>query len=575
MTNKAVASVLKETAALIDLTGGNPFRSRAMSNAARTIDRLEESVESLLKAGALTDVRGIGAGLAGQIAQLIATGSFDVRDDLLGAIPPGLLDMLAVKGLGAKKVRSLWKTLGIQTLDELEVAAGTGQISHLEGFGSKSESSILENVAALRIYRKQRHYADAFLLVDEFVNELRSQPQVVQVEAAGELRRRMEVVSDVELVIELVDGESITFLEALFGPVLKTDQQTVLNAVTNSDIPTFSSALPDGLPLTIRIAPPGAFGSLLFARTGSESFLQAWHRLFPDSAPQCDEGSVFDAAGVTFIPPELREQESIIELAKENKIPRLIDNSDLRGSLHNHSTYSDGAHTLREMAEAARGMGLSYFGICDHSQSLRIAHGLSPEEVHRQQEEIAALNEEYAADGQPPFRIFSGIESDILADGSLDYEDDVLATFDMVVASVHTGFNMSEAEATARVIRAVSNPFTTILGHPTGRLLLRRNGYPLDHDAVLDACAEHNVSVELNANPYRLDLDWRWIHAATERGILISINPDAHATEQLAYTHWGVAVARKSYLTADMCLNALSLDAITEWLQTRSSGHTK
>ncbi len=574
MTNKAVASVLKETAALIELTGGNPFRSRAMANAARTIERLEESVDSMLEAGTLTDVRGIGAGLAGQIAQLIATGSYAVRDELLGAIPPGLLDMLAVKGLGAKKVRALWKTLGIQTLGELEVAAGTGQISHLEGFGPKSESSILENVAALRLYRKQRHYADAYPMASELVRELRAQPQIVRAEAAGALRRRMEVVSDVELVIELAEGEPITFLEALFGAglqtVLQKDAQT-----DNPDIPAFSSAMPDGLPLVIRVAPPGAFGSLLFERTGSETFLQAWRNLFPEPAPQSDEVSVFEKAGVPFIPPELREHEAIIELAKKSRIPRLIDDSDLRGTLHNHSTYSDGAHTLREMAEAARGMGLSYFGICDHSQSLRIAHGLSPEEVHRQQEEIAALNEEYAADGQPPFRIFSGIESDILAAGSLDYEDDVLAAFDFVVAGVHTGFNMSEAEATARVIRAVSNPFTTILGHPTGRLLLRRNGYPLDHDAVLNACAEHNVSVELNANPYRLDLDWRWIHAATERGILISINPDAHATEQLAYTRWGVSVARKGYLTADMCLNALSLNAFTEWLQTRNSVHTK
>lgn len=239
---------------------------------------------------------------------------------------------------------------------------------------------------------------------------------------------------------------------------------------------------------------------------------------------------------------------------------------ELRGSLHNHSTYSDGAHSLRDMAETARDMGLSYFGICDHSQSLQVADGMTPDEVKEQQAEIRTLNEEFATRDRP-FRIFSGIESDILKDGSLDYEEDVLESFDFVVASVHTGFNMTEAEATERVVQAVENPHTRILGHPTGRLLLVREGYPLDHERVIDACAEHDVAIEVNANPYRLDLDWRYIRQATEAGVLISINPDAHATGELEYVRWGVAVARKGWLTAANCLNAKSLTEFTEWIE--------
>ena len=556
MTNKAVARVLKETSALIDLTGGNPFRSRAIANAARTIERLEDAVGDLLSAGTLTDIKGIGTGLADQIGQILETGSFDVRDDLLGSVPPGLLDILSVKGLGAKKVRSLWKTLGIQTIDELEAAAESGYISELDGFGKKSETSILENVAALRAYRKKRHYADAFLRTTALVEELQKIPGVTAVEITGELRRNLETVSEVELIIELDSDAGSSHLVDRFGPI---------------DNGVITAQLKDGLRLKLHLADKGQLGVHLFRRTGSDSFVKAWLDRFPEPSEAGSEEEVFALVGVPFIPPELRESGEVISMAEGGELPDLICDADVRGTLHNHTTYSDGAHTLREMVEAAREMGLSYFGICDHSQSLKIAHGLSVEEVTRQQEEIDALNQEFSEDGGSEFRIFSGIESDILTDGSLDYSDEILASFDFVVASVHIGFNMTEEEATTRVITAVSNPHTSILGHPTGRLLLRREGYPLNHEAVLDACREHGVAIELNANPYRLDLDWRWIREATRRGIKISINPDAHAVDQLAYTRWGVAVARKGYLTSDQCLNAMSLDEFDAWVQARKT----
>ncbi len=575
MTNKSIAGILKETASLIDLTGGNPFRSRAFSGAARTIERLEEPVDELLKAGTLTEIQGIGTGLADQIGELLERGSFGVRDDLMGAIPPGLLDVLSVKGLGAKRVRILWQTLAVQTLDDLEAAAITGRIESLSGFGARSQSTILENLSALRAYRKQRHYANAFASASVLLERLRACPSVRRAEFAGDLRRSMETVSSIDLVVNPGGGAGMESLEEITGPLHELPDDARQSR--------FGGIMDDGLPLVIHPAEETNFGTILFLQTGSSSFVEAWISAFgnPDSVP--DERDIFRAAPAVFVPPELREDAEAVADARitggasgmtdhrAHRFQQLIEVGDLKGSLHNHSTYSDGAHSLSEMADAARAMGLSYFGICDHSRSLKIAHGLPVEEVYRQQEEIRALNERYAGDDGSEFRIFSGIESDILADGSLDYPDGVLATFDFVVASIHTRFNMTESEATDRIVRAIANPFTSILGHPTGRLLLRREGYPINHSAVLDACSEFGVSVELNANPYRLDLDWRWIRAAIERGVLVAINPDAHAIDQLPYVQWGVSVARKAGLSAGECLNALTLEAFTDWISHGSS----
>lgn len=561
MTNKDIARALRETASLIELTGGNPFRARALSSAARTLRGLDDSVADRLRDGTLTDISGIGDGLAAQIEELLARGSFELRDELLNAVPTGLLDVLRVKGLGTKKVRTLWGELGITTLDELEDAARRGAVEQLDGFGAKTQEKILRNVQLLRQYSTRRRFADVHRDVQPLLVALREVDGVIQAAPTGALRRKLETVSAATLIV--ASPEVAPVQSAL------TERGLKLSAHTEAHATRLDGTLPDGLPLRVWVVPPDRYGTVQWRRTGAEAHRKAFVEAYGAPGLHADEAEVFAAAGLPFIAPVLREGDGELDAAEDDTLPALITVDDLKGSLHNHSTYSDGAHSLRQMAEAARSMGLAYFGICDHSQSLTIANGLSPADVQEQQAEVQALNDEFAADDGPPFRLFHGIESDILKDGALDYADDVLAAFDFVVASIHSGFNMSTEEATERLIRAIENPYTTILGHATGRLLLVREGYPIDHERVIEACATHGVAIELNANPHRLDMDWRWIRTATDQGVLIAINPDAHATEELHNVRWGVAAARKGWLTPDQCLNAKSLEAFSDWLADR------
>jgi DNA polymerase (family 10) len=561
MNNKTIARYLKETASLIDLTGGNPFRARAMANAARTIEQLDAPATERLAAGTLTEVRGIGEGLAGQIEELVRTGSFEVRDELLGSIPPGVLDMMRIKGLGAKKVRSIWQQLAITSIAGLEEACTIGRLADLDGFGEKSQENILENIRLLKQYSTQRRYADAFAQAGPLLAALRT---VARVEPSGPFRRKCETVDRVDMV---ASGETET-IENAATPFLSERSTRTEDGRT-----VIAGALPDGLRVAIHLAPADRFAAVWWETTGSPEHVAALRARLGGLPAFDDEAALYASAGLALVPPELREGRGELDDAA-SRLPNLIVYEDLKGTLHNHSRYSDGAQSLAEMAEATRALGLSYFGICDHSQSLVIANGLAPERVAKQQEEIRRLNAEYEASGAG-FRIFSGIESDILGDGSLDYDAAVLASFDFIVASVHTRLNMPEDEATARVLRAIENPYTTILGHPTGRLLLVREGYPLDFPRVLDACAEQGVAIELNANPYRLDLDWRWIRAATDRGIYISINPDAHTREGLLDMRWGVEAARKGGLEPAQCLNAMSLEAFAKWLRLPRAKRTR
>jgi len=559
MTNKEIARVLKEVGALIELSGGNTFRSRAYLNAARTVDQMELQIGTLPPDVEVLDVPGIGKGIFAQIRELLCTGTFDLREELLGSLPPGVVELLSIRGLGAKRIRRLWQELGVDSVEKLEEAALTGRIATLGGFGPKSEEQILKAVQFYRSSHSYRHIDVAFALVAPLVEQLRALPGVDRVEVAGEMRRRLEIVQRADVVVSTSDRKATEVaLPASFVKVEHPEADAV-----------YDGKLEGGFPARLVMTSPERFGYTLWRTTGSEAHCEKFFTRYGPPAETGEEADLYTGIGLSYVPPELREDRGEIEEAAAGTLPALIETFDLKGCLHNHTTYSDGAHTLREMAEAARAMGYSYFAVCDHSRSLSIANGLSIERLREQQAEIADLNRQFAADRAKPFRIFSGIESDILADGSLDYPEDVLDSLDLVVASVHTGLKMDREEATERVLRAVNNPYTTILGHATGRLLLQREGYPLDFERIFDACTRNGVAIEVNANPRRLDLDWRWIRMATDRGVLISINPDAHSTSQLHLVEWGVGVARKGRLTPAQCLNALPLEAFEAWLAAR------
>ena len=476
-------------------------------------------------------------------------------ESLLQSLPPGLPEVLRVKGLGVKKVRTLWTEAGVTSVEDLEAAAASGRLEALGGFGAKTVQNILGAVEQLKAYRGKAHLRDAWAEATAARDALRAAGH--RADLAGAVRRQCNVVEGADLVTDAPAGAAAAAL-ADWGGAAEDDRVV--------------ARLPLGLPLAVWTAPPGAYGSTLFERTGPDDHVAAVRgRGGPQTGgtgAHAEEDDVYRAAGVEPLPAPLRDEPGWLESGDR---PALLTTADLRGTVHNHTTASDGTASLREMCDAARARGLSYFGVCDHSRSLQIAHGLSVDDLLRQVEEVAELNEAYRAEGVD-FRVLSGSEVDILTDGSMDYPDSVLVRLDVVVASVHQGFRMTEDEATARVVRAVENPHVDVLGHPTGRLLLRREGYPLDHGAVLDACAAHGVAVELNANPWRLDVDWTFVRAARERGVLVSVNPDAHSVDGLDDTRWGVASAQKGGLTAEGSLTSKSADDVAAWLDGRGGG---
>ncbi|HLT47864.1 MAG TPA: helix-hairpin-helix domain-containing protein [Rubricoccaceae bacterium] len=556
MTNKAVARHLKLAADLIELTGGNAFRARAYASAARRIEQLPEAVEALASADELTDVAGVGKGLAAEVAELIETGRLPAVTEILQTLPPGLLDVLRVKGLGPKKVRTLWQELEVTSLDALEAAAVAGRIAELPGFGKKTQQNVLDQIERLQAYAGKAHYAQVADEVEALLRALRASEDVGRADVAGAFRRQLEVVEAVEVVVE-ASAEAATRALAALGVAVQPDGDGVLRG-----------PLPFGLPLVVHPATRAHYGRVLWAATGSEAHVEAFVERHGMPGETGDEEVVYTSAGLPFVPPALREGTGEIEAAAEGRLPHLITVEDFRGTLHNHTTASDGTASLREMAEAARALGLDYIAICDHSQSLKIANGLSVERLMAQVEEIERLNAEYAAAGVG-FRVFSGTECDVLRDGALDYPDDVLERLDFVVASIHSLFKLGVEEQTARLVRAAENPHVDVLGHPTGRLLLRRDGYAIDHEAVIEACARTGTALELNANPWRLDVDWRWLRRATEAGVLVAINPDAHSTGELENVRWGVSVAQKGWLTPEQCLNTRSTEAFAAWLDGR------
>jgi DNA polymerase (family X) len=554
LENKAIIRAFRLAGSLLELHDENPFKIRSYSNAVAVLERLETPLKGLT-AGELERIEGIGKALAAKIVDLSQTGSFAELDQLLTATPPGVVDMLGIKGIGPKKIRAIWKDLGVETTDALLEACERNELAALKGFGAKTQETIKNALLYSQQSKGKLLYAEVEPLAYHLAAVLREKLNTTQVEVVGEIRRRLEIIETIQLVAATEQNNLHQVLAGL--PELVADE------VSSGPFIWRGRETTSGLSVEVKGVPPARFVNEVFRMTGS-----ADHLLAPVNDTDCllsltrqqafaAEADIYQKAGLAFVEPEMREGRQELLLAKANALPVLVTDQDLRGILHNHSTYSDGAHTLEQMARYCRDQGYDYLGICDHSKSAFYANGLQEFRIRDQHKEIDKLNHALA-----PFRIFKGIESDILADGSLDYADEVLASFDFVVASIHSNLKMDLVKATDRLIGAVENPYTTILGHPTGRLLLRREGYPIDHKAVIDACARQGVIIEINANPWRLDLDWRWVEYALGKGVMLSINPDAHSTEGYHDMRYGVLMGRKGGLTREMTFNAFSVDQV-------------
>jgi DNA polymerase (family 10) len=544
---RAVASLLREYAQRTALRGGNPYRSKAYARAGDSLAALIVPLDVLIAEDRLTEIPGVGDAIADIISKLHKTGTHPSLEKLRQDIPAGVLEMLAVPGLRPEKVLRLYKDLGITSLAELEAAAKDDRIKKAKGLGVALQTKILQNLAIARSGEGRLHLHRAAVLLAHAKDSLRkARPELKRVTIAGDFRRGCELVGDLTIVAEAV----------------QTDKRSKASAA-------------DGL--EIRLSDRKHFGATLLFATGSTAHIEKLQALAAGKGMRLesdglhkggtliagDEADIYRALGLPFIDPELREGRGEIELAQKGKLPKLVTDKDLRGILHCHTDASDGAETLETMAKATRQRGFEYFGVADHSKSAHYAGGLSVEEIAQQHREADRLNKRFGKD----FRILKGIESDILVDGSLDYADDVLERFDFVVASIHGRFKLDRKAQTQRLLRAISKPHTTIVGHMTGRQLLRRPGYEIDVENVLRACAKHDVVVEINAHPWRLDLDWRWHQAALEFGCMMSINPDAHSVPELDHMHWGVEMARKGGVPADRVLNAMTLPEITRYLR--------
>jgi DNA polymerase (family 10) len=574
--SKHAAAILEEVATLMELRGENPFKVRAYQSAARSLKGLTTPLEAALESGELASTPGIGKGILETITEIITTGSLKALEQLRSEVPAGLVELLRVPGLGAKRIKTLHDLLGITGPGELEYACLENRLVELEGFGAKSQANILQGLEFLRKTR-QRHYISAGLQEAKMLLPLlRDDAKVLRAEVAGSVRRHCETIGDIDLLASAnpVDFEDIArrFISNATGESIENQCAGSVNSAGGYD-------LPSGMKVQLMLCTPAQFGMAWIQTTGSSQHLELLKTRIESMGmkldgfdlkqnlttfPLPDEDKAYEVIGLPWIPPELREGRDEITLSESGTLPKLVELSDLRGILHLHSNYSDGLNTLRQMAEAVMGRGWSYLGMADHSQAAAYAGGLKPDKIKEQHAEIDRLNARLV-----PFKIFKGIEADILGDGRVDYDDEILSSFDFVIASIHSKLKMTKEEATARILKALDNPYVRILGHPTGRLLLAREGYELDMERVLDKCAEKHIAVELNAHPYRLDLDWRYHVLARPRGVMIAICPDAHHVDGLDDMNYGIGIARKGGCEARHILNCLTTQQISDFFSRR------
>jgi DNA polymerase (family 10) len=570
LNTKGVSAVLQDVALLLELKGENLFKVKAYSNAARTIEILEEDLGEKVRDGRLKEIKGIGETLAQHITELATTGKLQLYEDLKTSIPPGHLEMLKIPGLGPKKIIVLYDKLDIKTVGELEYACLENRLIDLQGFGQKSQEKILQGIQQVKKYHGQFLYGEVIEPAREILKKILSHPKVIRGNLAGSLRRKWEVVRNINLVLSTHRPQEVL---TAFSKLREVE------ALRFKDKASGRYTLFSGVEVDLQTASDQTFPYALSFFTGS---LTHWNLLFERAKAMglklsekglhrngrliscIEEEEIFDALSLDFIPPELRENQGEIEVSEVHQLPRLIEDHDIKGVFHVHSLYSDGTNSIRSMAQASKKMGFSYMGLSDHSQSAHYAGGLTLEKLQKQWKEIKLVNQELE-----DFIILKGIESDILPDGSLDFEEVILKEFDFVIASIHSHFNMPREEMTQRVIKAVRNPYTTILAHPTGRLLLAREPYAIDMTRIINEASRSGVAIELNAHPYRLDIDWRLCKYAKEKGVKIAINPDAHEEGGLKDTYYGVGIGRKGWLEPGDILNAMDLEKIKAFLERR------
>lgn len=554
MENKQIAEKIKLLGQIQELYNINPFKTKALSTAAYTISKYPVNLRELDRES-LSQIQGFGTSILAKIIELLETNDLQELNEWLGKTPEGVVEMLKIKGLGPKKAQILWKVLNLESVGEVLYACNENRLIEAKGFGLKTQEQIRDSIQFSLNNSGWYLFANTEKTASEWFEKL-SAYFGSQVSVTGAFRRKNEILQEVEIVCAADTSEFLEFL-------VKNDIDP-----EGDDQSGWKITGAECCPVRIYLTSDNEFASKLFQTTGNDAHVAAVLELQTQAGSSelaQSEHKIYANAGLSYIEPELREGYGEIEKAKNQELPKLIELQDLKGALHNHSTYSDGVQSLREMAIYCRDvLGLEYLGIADHSKTAVYAKGLSIQSVLQQWAEIDLLNQELA-----PFKIFKGIESDILTDGSLDYPEEILAGFDFVVASIHSNLQMDQEKATGRLIKAISNPYTTILGHPTGRLLLSRKGYSIDHKAIIDACAEHGVVIEINANPLRLDLDWRWYQYAVSQGVLLSINPDAHRTAAFHDMKYGVNVARKGGLSAEFCLNSFSSDKISSFFDNR------
>lgn len=580
MNPQDVAEILEEIGVLLEIQGENPFKTRAYSNAARAIERLEESLDLLVEENRLKDVRGLGSSTLKKVEELVRTGKLEYYEELKSQIPPGIFEIMEIPGLGPKKIKILKDQLGIDSIEKLKTACESNQVSELSGFGTKTQTKILEGIELRREFSSRHSLSSAWAIAAPILDALRAHESTIRCEIAGSLRRYKETIGDLDFLVSTKDPAAIADCFVKLDSVKKvlvrgdTKVSVVLDRAIQADLRMVSD---QEYPFALNYFTGSKEHNVEMRRRAIQRGLRLnEYGLFrskeetrdPELLEKCfTEEEIYQKLGLDFIVPEMREDRGEFELAEKGELPRLIEWTEIRGSLHNHSNWSDGRETLEEIAEYMRDeLGLSYWAITDHSKSSFQANGLDEERLKRQLEAIQKLNQKLGQDGDS-FQLLSGSEVDILPDGSLDFDDELLAELDVVVASVHNSFTQPEKKMTQRIISAVKNPHVHILGHLTGRLLLLRNAYQVDQKAVIDACAKNGTWIELNCNPRRFDMDWRLWRYAISKGVKCVINCDAHKNDHAAFLRLGAHQARKAGLRSMDVINTMNLSDLKKALK--------